>query len=298
MKKNLPGNILIISALLCLCDHVSAQQITDPDSFLVNRDSVTKVFLAGSFHFQYYNEDAYKIDKDKQIDILSAQKQKELKQLLDYLSLFRPTKIIIEATPGWKAMDRYREYKAGKRVLGKDERYQIAFRLMDRFNLDTVFSVDAETVVDEILESKDSSLYKPLMDSIYKDYAFRSNQRYLDYLDYKTTLSTKLPLLEYFKFINSPKNLQRDYGSYLLGDFRLGTFRGADGLAMFWYDRNLRIFRNIQRIGTSRGDRLLVLFGSGHIAVLDNLFSCSPEYDYTRFNDLEIPHPKSGRRHT
>ncbi len=89
--------------------------------------------------------------------------------------------------------------------------------------------------------------------------------------------SVHLPVLQF----------QASYGGYLIGDFKLGDFRGADALAMYWYDRNLRIFRNIQRVTISPNDRILVLFGAGHIEILDQLLRSSSEYNYIRFNDLK-----------
>jgi len=87
--------------------------------------------------------------------------------------------------------------------------------------------------------------------------------------------------------MNSEKVLNRGFGAYLIGDFKLGNTRGADALAMHWYSRNLRIFRHIQQITTSPDDRILVLYGSGHIQLLNQLFECSPEYNYIKFNELK-----------
>lgn len=264
------------------------QKPIDPDAFLIpNKDSLPKVFLVGSFHFEYYNEDAYKIDKENQVDILSVKKQKELKELLNYISLFKPTKILIEALPKWNAVTKYNSYKNGKKPLGKDERMQIGFRLAETFKLDTLYSIDAGSVTDDLVKSKDSTIIGPYIGEIFSGYQFRSNENYRRFDDYDTKLSLELPLLDYFKYMNSPKVMLRDYGRYLLGDFKLGEFRGADALALEWYDRNLRIFRNIQRITTSPKDRVLVLFGAGHIAILDQLFKVSPEYDYIKFGDLK-----------
>ncbi len=278
----------ILIALTFISFNSKGQKLKDPDVFLVpNKDSLPKIFLIGTFHFEYYNKDAYKVDKSKQVDILSAQKQKEVKELLDYISLFKPNKICIEAPAKWKAMDKYRDYRSGKNSLAKDERQQIAFRLMEKFHLDTVYSVDAGSIADDLSNNKDSVIIKPYIDSIFKDYSFRSNDNYKKWRDYITSLETNLSLLQYFKYLNSPKVFQREYGAYLLGDFKLGEFNGADALATYWYDRNLRIFRNIQRITTSPSDRILVLFGSGHISILDQLLTFSPEYDYIKFNDLK-----------
>jgi hypothetical protein len=279
---------ILVPGFLILTQFANAQTIKNIDDFLMPpKDSLPKILLVGSFHFAYYNADAYKVDKDKQVDILSAQKQQELTQLINYISLFKPTKILIEATPLWKAMEKYRQYRENKNPVQRDERMQIAFRLLQQFKLDTVYSIDAGSIADDLSSNKDSAIIKPYIDSIFKDYAFRANDRYTQYMDYETSLSAKIPLLDYFKFLNSPQRLRRDYGAYLVGDFKLGEFRGADALATYWYDRNLRIFRNIQKATTSPKDRILVLFGAGHIAVLDQLLTASTEYNYIKFNDLK-----------
>ena len=268
--------------------HIRAQQIKSPDDFLIGHDSLPKVFMVGMpFHFLYPNHDTFKIDKSQQVDILSPQKQKELKELLNYIAKFRPTKIAIEGSAKWDAMAKYREYKAGKIKPQPDERYQIAFWLMDKFKLDTVYTADAGNIVVDLYNSADSTKYKPYLDSLTKDYDYGVNDRYRAYYNYQTAVELKFPLLQVFKNMNSPKVLQRYYGAYLLGDFKLGDYRGADAMATKWYDRNLRIFRNIQKLTTSPKDRILIIFGMAHVAILDNLFISSPEYEYIKFNDLK-----------
>ena len=49
------------------------------------------------------------------------------------------------------------------------------------------------------------------------------------------------------------------------------TYVGADLLAK-WYDRNIRIFSDLQRIAQP-GDRVLVIFGAGHAAILRELIA-------------------------
>ncbi|MBK6983614.1 MAG: hypothetical protein IPH32_02090 [Bacteroidetes bacterium] len=278
----------LLFSLLLTTLFTKAQKIKDPDEFLIPRgvDSLPKIFLLGSFHFEYPNLDANKVDKSKQIDILSEQKQKELQILLDYIALFKPTKICIEAPEKWNAMEKYRMYKTGKKELGRDEIQQIAFRLMDKFKLDTVYCVDASTIADDLTETKDSIVIRPYIDEIFKDYSFKSIASYKKWIEYETEQNSKVTLLEYFRYYNSQKRFLRDYGYYLLGDFKNGKYNGADALATYWYDRNLRIFRNIQRITTSSNDRILVLFGAGHISILDQLLKCTPEYNYVKFDDL------------
>ena len=277
-----------IGLLFMSIHFIFGQDIKDPDIFLVpNKDDLPKVFLVGTFHFEYYNADAYKVDQSKQIDILSDQKQKEVKELLEYIAIFKPTKICIEAFDGGRIMNKYRLYRQGKKSLAKDEIEQLGFRLMDKFNLDTIYSIDAKTIADELPESKDSLVIRPYFDKMFDNYSFKSNANYKRLYEYQTELSLKLSLLNYFKYLNSPKSFERDYGAYLVGDFKNGKYDGADALTTYWYNRNLRIFRNIQNITTSPDDRILVLFGAGHITLLDQYLRSSPEYDYIKFNDLK-----------
>ncbi len=99
MKKN----YTYLVAVILFSFFTTAQNLSDPDKFLVlkGEDSLPSIFLVGTFHFEYYNLDAYKIEKDKQVDVLSEAKQKEIKQLLDYIAAFKPTKICIEAPAKW-----------------------------------------------------------------------------------------------------------------------------------------------------------------------------------------------------
>jgi Family of unknown function (DUF5694) len=286
--KKITRLFLIIIYTLFVGQLSFGQKPLDPDNFLIpNKDSLPKILLVGTFHFEYYNGDAYKVDKSNQTDILAEKKQKELKQLLDYISLFKPTKIFIEALPSWNAMKKFRNYRDNKKPLNKDERMQIGFRLAEKFKLDTLYSIDVSAIVNELVANKDSNVIRPYFDTMYKDINNESDSNYTKYYDYDAKLQATIPLLDYFKYLNSPKVMRRDFGSYLLGDFKKGEYNGADVLAFGWYDRNLRIFRNIQKNTTSPNDRILVLYGSGHVAILDQLLSCSPQYNYVKFGDLK-----------
>ena len=82
--------------------------------------------------------------------------------------------------------------------------------------------------------------------------------------------------------LNDPEHIRRSLGNYLIGHFKYEFFSndyiGVDFETGRWFNRNLRIFRNIQRIETGPSDRILVIFGAGHLNLLNYLFECSPEY--------------------
>jgi hypothetical protein len=285
---------LVVLFLLILSANAYCQNndLKDPDYFLKKNETLPKVFLVGTFHFNYPNLDAHKTDADKQVNVLSDEKQKELEELLDYISIFKPTIIAVEAWNTSNVNGNYRKYLNNNFQLGKNEIYQIGFRLAKKFNLDSLALVDAAPMLLSIYDGKDSVCVRPWLDSIYKDWDFRSDnkfsRRYQEWYSYSDSIELQLSFLEVFKYMNSDKNVIKGYGAYLTGDFENGEFDGADALAMHWYSRNLRIFRNIQKLNAKPEDRILVLYGAGHMGILKQLFESSPEFELVPFNSLDI----------
>lgn len=267
-------------------------KVLPPDHFLVGDRQPTEVLLVGTFHFGYPNLDAHKIAKEDQVDILSPKRQQEVLELVDYLSRFRPTKIVVEGgrNSGY-LLRRYERWQRGEETLRAEEIDQLAFRLMDRFNLDTLYGCDAPGLTDDMVTSEDSTVMAKYLSEVFADYDWQSDDPmdvlYNRWYEQMTTYSVDFPLLTYFKYQNSEEVIKRMHGAYLIGDFRLDDFRGADALALYWYSRNLRIFRRIQEIGAGPDDRVLVLFGAGHISILKEQFEASPEYEVVLFSDLE-----------
>lgn len=254
--------------------------IRKPSSFFPQKR--VQVLVVGTFHMVYPNLDVVKVTDEDKIDVLIEPKRTELTELINYIKIFKPTKVAIEAFPDWNATEKLRKYKKGKYRTERDERFQIAIRLAAELNLDTIYGVDADSFDPEI-EKLDSVYYKKLV----KDFDFENDDPYLkkykEFYNYNNKLISKMKLLDYFKYINSEEYHKADYGGYLIGDFKLDSLRGADILSVWWYNRNLRIFRKIQEITTSKDDRILVVFGNGHASILRQLFECSPEYNYVEF---------------
>jgi hypothetical protein len=63
------------------------------------------------------------------------------------------------------------EYKEGQKQSVKDERYQIAFKLMNRFKLDTVYSINAGSIANDFQSTKDSTLFLPYLQNLYDGYS-------------------------------------------------------------------------------------------------------------------------------
>ena len=91
----------------------------------------------------------------------------------------------------------------------------------------------------------------------------------------------ELSLLEKLKLGNSKKYL--DFLITINADMLAfaGTetgYEGADEAAKL-YQRNLRIYSNLNRIPTTKNDRIFILSGGSHTAFLGEFMKRSPKYE-------------------
>lgn len=275
----------IISALLVSATSFAqkAAPVASPSSFF--KAPKTPVLVVGCFHFDYPGLDAHKTGDEDKIDVLKEPKKTEVTALVNYIKKFKPTKIAIEAFPEWNATEKLRRYKTGELRNQRDERYQLGMRIAKEMNMDTLYSID-DASFDEDLTKLDSTLTTTL----FKDYDFQSNDpydsMYKRWMTYDDKLPARMKLLDYMKYMNSSESHKLGYGAYLVGDFKLDNKRGADIVSIWWYNRNMRIFRKLQQITEPGKDRILLIFGNGHAAILRQLLECSPEYKFVEFDSL------------
>ena len=255
-------------------------------STLISQD--VKVLTLGTFHFSFPNLDIVKIDDNDQIDVLAPEHQEEIKEIVDRIARFRPTVIAIESDPKKQAKtdSLYNAYLSGDYELGRDEHEQIGFRLARQFNHKKLYCTnDWGTLtenVERIFNGDD-----PLARQKFMDY-FYSNPDSSIYYDWEYVFKTK-SILDELRRCNSEEHLKKDLGNYLISIFKYQTeedeFFGVDFTTGWWFNRNLRIFRNIQNIPTEPGERILVIYGTDHMNILNILFDASPEYELVRVND-------------
>ena len=115
------------------------------------------------------------------------------------------------------------------------------------------------------------------------DYDTTLNHRYFQLYKLEDKLQANSHLLDIFKYLNEDHRVRRGHGHYL----EFESDEEVDALAIWWYSRNLRIYRNIRKSTTSPDDRIMVLFGAGHLSILKQQFESSPAYELVEFGDLE-----------
>ena len=186
----------------------------------------------------------------------------------------------------------FNEYLTKEKKLYASERSQIGMRLVNRFKLDTIYGVDAWPLLLELNDNRYTLQSKTYTDIILEMHHFGGDdeisKKYSKFYSYENEMTVKKTLLENFLYINSEKVLNRGFGAYISGSqFESENFEGPDALSMFWMNRNLRIFKKIKDIDYKDDDRILVLFGAGHISILHWLFKCTPEFELVEFNKLD-----------
>ena len=245
-----------------------------------------EILLVGTFHFSDPGLDSYKPEFD--IDILSDERQLELDEILDGLAGFEPTKIAIEwRSENQERADReYRSYLDGQLTLTSDEVHQIAFRLAKRLGLPGLHAVDAEPRWYEPWVDPDESAKQHGQEQLVEREE-RWNERFNALYKHDDAAKVSQTLREHFLYMNSEDRIRQGHGHYLVGTFAAGSgddFAGADSTTA-WYNRNLRILANLQRITESPDDRILLLIGAGHLPILRHAIQASPEYDLVELRD-------------
>lgn len=235
----------------------------------------TKVMVLGTWHFNNPNQDMYNVKSD---DVTTERRQKELEVVAKQLAKFKPTKIAIE-TP-WQSrydtldQNHYLAYRKGEYTLKKGEDEQIGFRLAKKLDHPRIYCIDHrlnlpfEAMMGYAQKNNQMDILQPIFKQIE---AFMGEfQGQLE----KRTIGESLEVM------NDPTLLDGGHQFYVTMT-RVGKgkeYPGAEVLAK-WYERNINIFANLTRVSTDPEDRILVIFGSGHAAILRELIRASAEYE-------------------
>jgi hypothetical protein len=273
----------ILFILLISCRNETSNQlaktIDEQDSKKVEKIQVLNV---GFFHFGT-TSDANKVDFDEK----SSKEQEEIRKLSKLLAAFKPTIICLEYTPDIdnKINEGYQKFLENPNKLDTQygELSMVGYDVARINVLEKVYGIDNYigynySVGDfienspELTNAIDSKTYLELTNNPLKEYPE---------LEAKNKNFDNLSLLEKIKLTNNPVML--DYSLNTNADklFYVGiddNFVGADQAALF-YQRNMRIFSNLNRIKMTVDDRVLIIMGSAHTAMLREFISRSPKFE-------------------
>jgi len=228
-----------------------------------------QVLVLGTYHMANPGHDMYNLQVD---DVRAPRRQQELQQVAAILAEYAPTKIALEADPANKKVPAaFQDYLAGKHELSPNEIEQIGFRLAKQLGHNQLYPVDVEgdfpiQRVMNYAKAKDRSAeLQKILDSI-RDTVSKQDA----YIKSHTVLESLL-------YMNSPPNIAAENSFYMqvvrFGED--GDYAGPD-LLTAWYARNIRIYSNIVKLIASPSDRILVIYGAGHLGWLQEDVKMDP----------------------
>lgn len=296
MKNKRPILGLITLLLLLGCQQKGEKQIESDSSKEIS------VMLLGVYHFNNPGQDTYNMEID---DYYTDKRQNEIRDLVDLLEQYKPTKIFIELTPNHqpKIDSLYKLYLNDKITLdeiqdGVNEIYQIGFRLGKKSGAIQIKAIDhsgpwlgdyLDFIADTLrLDYYQKKQYKEQLEFKERQKRFASNtlKENLIYLnegehiinnhDYYNNVAVRVKddakiMFSYQESEQEIEGLPYQMRSY---DF---TNIGVE-LVAEWYKRNLFIYRNIIENSESN-DRVVIIIGSGHVFYLNQLLSNNPKFE-------------------
>lgn len=224
-------------------------------------DSHPEILVLGTYHMANPGRDIFNMRAD---DVLAPKRQQEIVQAVEVLKKFRPTKIAVESEVGSTATTQhYTDYLAGKYSLSRNEVEQLGFRLAKELEQKTIYPVDEEGdfPFGRVVNYAKANGRADKLEALQASMGARIKEQG-DFLSSHTVLET-------LDFMNADSRVAGDIASYFAfvpyGDS--DDYAGPDLLAM-WYQRNIRIYRNIVALIDSPNDRILVIYGAGHLGWL------------------------------
>lgn len=234
------------------------------------------LMILGSYHFANPGKD---VVKSKVTDVSTPERQRQIMEIIARLEKYRPTKIVIECDIETSApiQERFAKYLAGSYQLSVNEREQLGFRLAKNLKDKKIYCVDTNT--DSPGNPADYNYVEyaakhPDLDALLKS-TWKEKQ---DENDSRQEQFINLPMIKQFLYLNDPVQIENDHAGYFYL-LRLGKdteYIGANWLAS-WYNRNFKILANIIRIIDSPQDRVLAIYGAGHLKLL-NQFAAESRY--------------------
>jgi len=210
------------------------------------------------------NHDAYNVKAD---DVLAPKRQQEMAQLIEVLKKFHPTKIAIETDidDQTRVSQQYSDYLAGKYTLSRDETNQVGYRVGKELGLPKVYAVNTwarnDFPIQHVMNYAKAKGTASRLQTIIAKWGLAVNE--LDsYLQTHTILET---LLRANSDAFVAENMTPYFEVARFGDPL--DYAGPDLLGNY-YLRNIRIYDNIVTLIDSPNDRVLVIYGYGHLGWL------------------------------
>ncbi len=247
-----------------------------------SKNNNPQVSLLGVFHFAGSTSDVASVQVDS---ILGNRRQEEIDQVLQKLESYQPDKILVEYpfSKNEKLNEEYKKYLDGKKELTENETHQLGFKLGKRLGHNELYAADYSLNLPfgNLQKFAEAHGKTDMMDKFIRDLQAKANKE-SKYLEQNT-------ILDYLTRLNTDSSDLWNKNLYLGTMLEMGkdtAYPGAE-LAGQWYKRNMYILANIDRIAGSN-DRILLIMGSGHRAILKQFVKDKNDFNYVEIHDYLV----------
>lgn len=235
--------------------------------FADSEQGSAEVMMLGVFHFSSPGLDKV---KTKHIDVTTPDNQWYLQQLAQRIGKqYSPDKILVECAPEEQSLidERFQQFLQGEYDLPVNEIYQLGFRVAKAANTPHIVCFDnrelgwdAEALFAEMPNKAPQT--QTQFNKLIEQVTTQSNQMHAT-----QTLKQLLQTHNSVEFDNLNKSLYLLTNDVGVGD----SYSGAKAAASWWH-RNFRMYANVQH-HAQPGQRVLVIGGQGHTAILKDLLA-------------------------
>ncbi len=234
-----------------------------------------QVVVLGTFHMSNPGKDLHNQHVD---DMLSAPRQEQIAALVEALARFAPTRVVVE-WPAQTVAERYPKYLAGTLAPSRNEVVQLGFRLgkLAKASVEGI-DVEGDFPYGPVEEWAKAHGRKGELDEVgaVVERQLAAMQKALD----EGGVAGEL------RFLNEPAGISGGHAFYR-SMLRYGAGNDQPGAALVaaWYRRNLELCARIAQ-SARPGDRIVVLYGAGHLPLLRQCVEEMPGWKLVEANKL------------
>ena len=260
--------------LVAACDRQASES---PETAAVTTDTLpagkVQVLNLGTFHMGY-TPDAHTTEFDEH----DRDNVARVHEIARTITAFDPTVIVVEMTPQRQGEldSAYAAYLADPEMQLKDptEIELLAFEVGRLSGTDRIYGIDHKLSYNYRIGAEIDNVIDSALVRRYLENPFTDHPQFARYNDDSLTVRDRLRMLNENSFLDLLITINADILTYAGTD---GNFEGADEAAKY-YQRNLRMYTNLNRLELTPDDRVFMLSGASHAAFFRDFISRSPKY--------------------